>query len=82
VRESAAPRAVLREAARSQTGPQAHRPLHTVDEADEFVYFTMAYVRGGTLADRILAEGPLPVGELARILRQVAVACSTPTGRA
>ncbi len=47
-------------------------PIHSVDEAGPFVYYTMEYVRGETLYDRIVTEGPLPVGEVTRILHDVA----------
>jgi hypothetical protein len=47
-------------------------PVHAMDELDEFVYFTMAYVRGVTLTDLIRLEGPLPPEEATRIVREVA----------
>ncbi len=47
-------------------------PIHAVDEAGPFVYYAMDYIRGETLAQRILAEGALPVGEVTRILHDVA----------
>jgi predicted Ser/Thr protein kinase len=49
-------------------------PIHAVDEAGAFVYYTMGYIRGQTLAQRILAEGALPVAEVTRILYEVASA--------
>jgi serine/threonine-protein kinase len=36
------------------------------------VFFTMEYVEGETLAQRVYARGPLPVGEATRILHDVA----------
>ncbi|UCG87826.1 MAG: serine/threonine protein kinase [Gemmatimonadota bacterium] len=47
-------------------------PIHAVGEAGPFAYYTMGYVRGETLAQRILAEGALPVGDATRILYYVA----------
>jgi hypothetical protein len=47
-------------------------PIYAVEELDEFVFFTMAYVRGGTLTDRIRLHGPLAPEEATRILREVA----------
>lgn len=47
-------------------------PIHAVAHAGPFVYYTMAYVRGETLYERIRTEGPLPVGEVTRILHDVA----------
>lgn len=49
-------------------------PIHTVDHAGPFVYYTMDYIPGETLAQRIITDGPLPVGEATRILRDVAQA--------
>jgi len=42
--------------------------------ADGVPYLVMQYVKGGTLADRLVAEGPLPVAEARRILGEVASA--------
>jgi predicted Ser/Thr protein kinase len=47
-------------------------PIHAVEEVGGFVYFTMDYVDGETLFDRVLRDGPLPAGEASRILFQVA----------
>ncbi len=47
-------------------------PIYAVDQAGPYVYYTMQYVPGETLAQRILIEGPLPVGEVTRILHDVA----------
>lgn len=46
-------------------------PVYEVAEAEGCPYFSMQYVRGVTLAQR-LAEGPLPSREAARILAEVA----------
>src|SRR5438876_1093196 len=47
-------------------------PIHSVDEAGQFVFYVMAYVDGETLAQRVAAHGPLSPGETTRILREVA----------
>jgi serine/threonine-protein kinase len=47
-------------------------PIHSVDEIGGFVFYVMAYVDGETLAQRIVARGPIPPSEAARILREVA----------
>ena len=47
-------------------------PIHAVEQAGEFVFFTMEYVEGETLAERVRSRGPLPVGEATRILHDVA----------
>jgi predicted Ser/Thr protein kinase len=49
-------------------------PIHAVDEAGPFVFFTMDYIEGRTLFDRVWHDGPLPVGEATRILFRVAEA--------
>ena len=47
-------------------------PIHAVERAGEFVYFTMGYVEGVTLGQRVREHGPLPVGEATRLLHDVA----------
>jgi len=46
-------------------------PIHAVDVAGPFVYYTMDYIRGITLAQRLM-EGPLPLPEAMRMLRDIA----------
>ena len=46
-------------------------PVHAVEEAGALVFFTMEYVEGETLAERVALRGPLPVGEATRILHDV-----------
>src|SRR5687767_15549118 len=46
-------------------------PIFAVEEVDDFVFFVMAFVDGETLGQRIRSRGPLPVTELARIVRDV-----------
>ena len=45
--------------------------IYAVDEADEFVFFAMAYIDGGTLGDRIRERGPLSNSQAVRLLREV-----------
>jgi serine/threonine-protein kinase len=45
--------------------------IYAVDEADDFVFFAMAYVDGGTLGDRIRDRGPLSNSDAVRLLREV-----------
>ena len=49
-------------------------PVFTVDEADRFVFYAMAYVEGETLADRLRRHGRLPPAEVVRVLSQTASA--------
>jgi serine/threonine-protein kinase len=46
-------------------------PLLDSGEADGFLYYTMPYVDGESLRQRIDREGPMPVPETVRILREV-----------
>ncbi len=46
-------------------------PIYTVHEMGDFVFFTMAYVAGETLAQRVAASGPLGHEEAARLLTEV-----------
>lgn len=45
--------------------------VHTLVRHDGRDYMVMELVRGGTLEDRILADGPLPLEEALTLLRQV-----------
>ena len=47
-------------------------PIHAVDEIGGFVFIVMAYVDGGTLAQRLVSQGPLPAHDVTRIMREVA----------
>jgi len=49
-------------------------PIFAVDEVGSFVFFSMAYVRGETLGQRVRGSGPLGVPEAARLLQEVALA--------
>jgi serine/threonine protein kinase len=46
--------------------------VYRADETEGSVWFTMRYVEGETLGDRIRERGALPVADVARILREVA----------
>jgi serine/threonine-protein kinase len=46
-------------------------PLHDSGEAAGLLYYVMPFVDGETLRQRLLREGALPVGDAARILREV-----------
>ena len=47
-------------------------PIYAADAAGPFVYYTMQYIEGETLARRILTGGALPAGDATRILHDVA----------
>jgi serine/threonine-protein kinase len=49
-------------------------PIFRADETRGVVSFVMAYIDGGSLADRLAARGPLPASEVAPLLRDVALA--------
>jgi tRNA A-37 threonylcarbamoyl transferase component Bud32/tetratricopeptide (TPR) repeat protein len=49
-------------------------PLFDSGEIDGALYYVMPYVEGESLRDRIAREGPLPVSDALRIVRQVAEA--------
>ena len=47
-------------------------PIYTVDEREGIVYFIMALVDGESLAERLVREPRLPIGEARRLLAGVA----------
>jgi serine/threonine-protein kinase len=47
-------------------------PIYGFGEESGVAYLVMRYMPIGTLADLIRARGPLPFGEIARLLRQIA----------
>src|SRR5881296_4430701 len=49
-------------------------PIFTVDEVGSLVFFSMAYVHGETLGQRVRGSGPLGVAQAARFLQEVALA--------
>jgi serine/threonine protein kinase len=56
-------------------------PVLTTGTAAGFPYYTMPYVEGRSLRDRLLREGALPVNEAIDILRDVARALAFAHGR-
>ena len=46
-------------------------PIYAVHEVGDFVFFTMAYIAGETLAQRVVTRGPLGAEEGARFLAEV-----------
>jgi serine/threonine-protein kinase len=47
-------------------------PLLTAGSADDLLYYIMPYIEGEPLRAKLAREGELPIGEVARILRDVA----------
>jgi serine/threonine-protein kinase len=47
-------------------------PIHTVEAHETAVFFSMAYVQGETLTERVRRTGRLPVDEVVRLARDVA----------
>ena len=47
-------------------------PILAIEESGPFVFFTMPYIAGGTIGERVRASGPLLTSEAVRILRDVA----------
>ena len=58
--------------AASQVEHRALVPVLDTGEADGLVFVAMAYVAGGTLADRLEAEDRLSLADTVRVVRQVA----------
>jgi len=56
-------------------------PIHAVEERDGLVYFVMEYVAGASAGERVRRDGPLPVDEATRILREIAWALAHAHGR-
>jgi TolB-like protein/tetratricopeptide (TPR) repeat protein/tRNA A-37 threonylcarbamoyl transferase component Bud32 len=46
-------------------------PLHAAGQADGLLYYTMPFVAGESLRHRLNREGPLPIGEIVRLLKEV-----------
>ena len=51
-------------------------PLLSAGEGEQFLYYTMPFIEGQSLRQRLTASGPLAVGETLRILREVLHALS------
>ncbi|MBC8351447.1 MAG: serine/threonine protein kinase [Planctomycetes bacterium] len=49
-------------------------PVYDVGEIERVHYFTMAYIEGGTLADRIAADGPMSCRRVAVLVAKIASA--------
>jgi eukaryotic-like serine/threonine-protein kinase len=47
-------------------------PVHDSGEADGLLWYTMPYVEGESLRDRLRREGPLPVSEAVRLGQEIA----------
>ncbi len=56
-------------------------PVHAVEERDKVLCFVMGYVDGETLGKRVQRAGPMPVGEVVRLLQESAWALSYAHGR-
>jgi serine/threonine-protein kinase len=51
-------------------------PVLLVGQADGLLYYTMPYIEGESLRERLDREGPLPIDDVIRIMRDVADALS------
>lgn len=51
-------------------------PIYHADRVGEFTFFTMAYVDGETLLQRVEREGPLSVRETMRVIKEAAAAAA------
>ncbi|HET9423850.1 MAG TPA: bifunctional serine/threonine-protein kinase/formylglycine-generating enzyme family protein [Gemmatimonadaceae bacterium] len=49
-------------------------PLHFIGQKDDLLYLAMGCIDGGSVADRIEKEGPLPIADASRIIAEVASA--------
>jgi formylglycine-generating enzyme required for sulfatase activity/tRNA A-37 threonylcarbamoyl transferase component Bud32 len=49
-------------------------PLHFIGQKDDFVFLAMGLVDGGSLAERLARDGPLPPGDVRRVMIDVALA--------
>lgn len=49
-------------------------PLHFIGQKDDLLYLAMACIDGGSVADRLEKEGPLPIADASRIISEVASA--------
>jgi serine/threonine-protein kinase len=47
-------------------------PIYSVDEVGDFVFYSMAYVDGETLAELVAARGAVPHADVTRVLRECA----------
>ncbi|MGI8509696.1 MAG: protein kinase domain-containing protein [Gemmatimonadaceae bacterium] len=56
-------------------------PVYAVEEADDFLAYSMGMVEGETLSQRVERAGPVPVRDLVRIIQDVAYALAYAHGR-
>jgi tRNA A-37 threonylcarbamoyl transferase component Bud32/TolB-like protein len=56
-------------------------PVHDSGEAGGFLYYTMPYVAGESLRDRLTREGKLPIPEAVRLLAEMADALACAHGQ-
>ena len=47
-------------------------PLHFIGQKGDLLYLAMACIDGGSVADRLQKEGPLPIADASRIIAEVA----------
>jgi serine/threonine protein kinase len=72
----------LREARTAASLTHPHLvPIYRVGEVADIVFFTMAFVDGGTLGDRLRDRGPLTPTAATKLLREVAQALAYAHGR-
>jgi tetratricopeptide (TPR) repeat protein/tRNA A-37 threonylcarbamoyl transferase component Bud32 len=51
-------------------------PVHMAGQVGDLLFYTMPFVEGESLRERLLREGSLPVGDVVRLLRELADALS------
>ncbi len=56
-------------------------PVYDYGEEEGMPYIVMAYLSGGTLADRILNEGPMDLSEVVRLVTQISSALDYAHGK-
>jgi len=49
-------------------------PVHFIGQKDELLWLAMQFVDGDSIADRLVRDGPLPVDDAVRVIREVASA--------
>ncbi len=47
-------------------------PILTVEDAGDLAFFSMPYIAGQTLGERVRSRGPLPPADAVRVLREIA----------